>query len=188
MYYLRRFLAQMVDWLIITLIGAAMFYGSAHSPVSIEEKEWSLNSSPMYPSDFGFVFEYEFKPGEDEAGVEDEAVLEQSFRFLEHQFSDGRKLVMAFSVDGRWGLILLYGFYYTLFTGLKGWTPGKRLLRLQVVGKDGEKISLLRSLGRWVAYFPSGLLYVGLLWIFVDRDRRAWHDWLGGTRVIDSRE
>ena len=75
--------------------------------------------------------------------------------------------------------------YYTFFTGFRGQTPGKRLMRLRVVGKDGQRVGYGRALGRWLGYFVSGLpFYLGLLWIFVGWKRLAWHDWVCGTRVV----
>lgn len=63
-------------------------------------------------------------------------------------------------------------------------TLGKAALGLQVVGPDGRRITLARSLGRNAAkllsYLPAGL---GLLWAAFSKEKRAWHDTLSKTSV-----
>ena len=46
MYYLRRFLAQGVDAVIVTLIGVVIFFFSEHSPVLRGEEQWSITFRP----------------------------------------------------------------------------------------------------------------------------------------------
>jgi uncharacterized RDD family membrane protein YckC len=42
-------------------------------------------------------------------------------------------------------------------------------------------IAVVRALGYLVSVLPLGL---GVVWMFLDTDRRAWHDRLAGTRVL----
>ena len=77
--------------------------------------------------------------------------------------------------------------YYTFFWTLVGFTPGKALLGLKVVRKNGEKVSFGRSLLRffsyWISIIPLGL---GFFWVLWDPKRQAWHDKIAGTQVLYS--
>ena len=63
-------------------------------------------------------------------------------------------------------------------------TFGKAALGLQVVGPDGGRISLARSIKRNLAkllsYIPAGL---GFLWAAFSKEKRTWHDSLSKTSV-----
>jgi len=70
-----------------------------------------------------------------------------------------------------------------------GATPGMRMFGLRVVrDRDGGTISLgsavARVIGMWVS---SAVMYIGFIWVFVDKRRRGWHDLIGGTVVVRSR-
>ena len=61
-----------------------------------------------------------------------------------------------------------------------------RPFRLWVVRDlDGTSISWRSALLRTAAmYFVSSVLYLGLIWIFIDKRRRSGHDLVAGTVVI----
>jgi uncharacterized RDD family membrane protein YckC len=66
-----------------------------------------------------------------------------------------------------------------------GQTLGMRAWRIRLEKSSGAAIDLRTGLLR----FASGLLTiasggVGLVWLWIDRDRLTWHDRLAGTRVI----
>jgi uncharacterized RDD family membrane protein YckC len=85
-------------------------------------------------------------------------------------------------------LLLLFVGYLILFdAGPRGATPGKRLVRIRVVDEGGApRIGYRRAAVRRAIWFLGGLcLYVGWLWVFFDRHRRAWHDKAAGTLVVD---
>ncbi len=67
-------------------------------------------------------------------------------------------------------------------------TPGKMALSIRVLdAKSGKSLSVAQSLGRYLAYFISGLpLGLGLLWVAFDRKKQGWHDKLAGTVVVRS--
>jgi uncharacterized RDD family membrane protein YckC len=77
--------------------------------------------------------------------------------------------------------------YYTFFWTLVGFTPGKALLGLKVVRKNGAKLSfgraLLRFFSYWISIIPLGL---GFFWVLWDPKRQAWHDKIASTRVLYS--
>lgn len=75
--------------------------------------------------------------------------------------------------------------YYTFFWTLVGFTPGKALLGLKVVRKDGAKISFGRSLLRFFSYWISAIpLFLGFFWVLWDPKRQGWHDKIAGTQVL----
>lgn len=75
-------------------------------------------------------------------------------------------------------------FYFAWFHSRSGATPGKKLLKLRVVNRQGEHPSFLHACGRWFASFFSLILYVGFIMAaFTDR-RQALHDMMAKTHVI----
>ncbi len=71
-----------------------------------------------------------------------------------------------------------------------GATPGKIALGVRIVdAASGRPPSLLRLALRFVGYFVSAFpLYLGFLWIAVDRRKQGWHDKIARTIVINSED
>lgn len=69
---------------------------------------------------------------------------------------------------------------------LRGASPGKLLLELRVVdARSGRHPGWVQSAIRYLGYLVSALpLGLGFLWAAFDRERRALHDRLAGTRVV----
>lgn len=67
-----------------------------------------------------------------------------------------------------------------------GGTPGKILMGLKIVNPKGESISFWRAfLRNHIGYILSGTIFwAGFFWIFVDKERRAWHDMFADTYVL----
>ena len=67
-----------------------------------------------------------------------------------------------------------------------GKTPGKMLLRMHVVGRDGQLPSPAAAIIRNLLRFIDGIaLYLlGLVVMAIDRDKRRLGDLLAGTRVV----
>jgi uncharacterized RDD family membrane protein YckC len=84
------------------------------------------------------------------------------------------------------GMVTVSVGYFPFFWARGGQTPGMRPFRLRVVrDRDGAAIgwgtAWLRLLGLYVA---CSVFYLGLIWIFVDKRRRGWHDLIASTVVI----
>ena len=85
--------------------------------------------------------------------------------------------------------VLLPFAYLLWFLSLlrKGLTPGKQLLRLQVVDqKTGRipgfgKMFVREVVGRFVSAMVFG---IGYLWAIFDKNGQAWHDKIAGTVVL----
>jgi uncharacterized RDD family membrane protein YckC len=73
--------------------------------------------------------------------------------------------------------------------GQRGATPGKRLLGIRVVDAAGSgPIGHRRAALRRLVYVLGGLLlYLGWLWLLVDRHRQTWHDKAAHTVVLRTR-
>jgi uncharacterized RDD family membrane protein YckC len=68
-------------------------------------------------------------------------------------------------------------------------TYGKEYMQLQVVGKEGEQLSLGKAAARNFSKIISQLIYgLGFLWSFWDADRQTWHDKIAKTYVIAEEE
>jgi uncharacterized RDD family membrane protein YckC len=81
--------------------------------------------------------------------------------------------------------------YFALFES-SPWqaTFGKRLLTIHVTGDDGQRVSLARSSGRWIARFVcswfAGSL-VSIVLIPTTENHKALHDYLAHTLVLKGR-
>jgi len=74
--------------------------------------------------------------------------------------------------------------YYAVFWGLKGWTPGKRVVGLTVVADDGTTpLGMSRATLRVLGYVASTLL-LGVGFLMIAFGGTALHDRIAGTRVV----
>jgi uncharacterized RDD family membrane protein YckC len=82
--------------------------------------------------------------------------------------------------------LLVHVLYDIGFWLLAGQTPGKRVLGLRVVRTDGTRLRFGNALRREIGYLASNILYLGFLWILIDKRRQGWHDKIAGTIVVYS--
>jgi uncharacterized RDD family membrane protein YckC len=74
--------------------------------------------------------------------------------------------------------------YFTYFHGAIGQTPGKILLKLQVVRTTGKSLTYGIAFLRWTGCIISSLpLFLGFLWVAFDSRKQGWHDKIAGTVV-----
>jgi uncharacterized RDD family membrane protein YckC len=82
-------------------------------------------------------------------------------------------------------LLFVVVVFFCLFWTWRGQTVGMLAWRLRVERSDGTLLTwrdaLLRLGGACVSLAALGL---GYFWIWIDRDRLAWHDRWSGTRVV----
>jgi len=81
---------------------------------------------------------------------------------------------------------VLFILYFTLFVADGGQTPGKKLLRIKVVSRNGEDVSPRAAFIRTVSYLISAFFgtFLGFLWALWDRRNQTWHDKIARTVVI----
>ncbi len=93
--------------------------------------------------------------------------------------TDTRDLILNFSRDIA---------VYTFFVGRWGATIGKLAFGLRIVRSDGGKLPYGLAFMRFLAYFISLLpLGLGFFWAGLSSRKRAWHDYLADTKVIQRR-
>jgi uncharacterized RDD family membrane protein YckC len=93
------------------------------------------------------------------------------------------------AITGPWDMFLNYVFpavAVIVFWIYKSATPGKMMLRLCIVdAKTGGKPSTKQFLGRYLGYYVAAIpLFLGIVWVAVDKYKQGWHDKLAGTVVI----
>ena len=76
--------------------------------------------------------------------------------------------------------------YFPYFWAKSGQTPGMKLAKIKVVrDADGGPITAGQAILRLFGFWVSGLvLYLGYIWIFIDKRQRGWFDLIAGTIVI----
>ncbi|QKS69925.1 RDD family protein [Paenalkalicoccus suaedae] len=84
----------------------------------------------------------------------------------------------------------LYGITGLLYYVILPTTPlqatfGKAILGMKITSTDGERISVLRSLGRYISQFISGLIFLfGFIMIAFMKRKEGLHDLLAKTYVV----
>jgi uncharacterized RDD family membrane protein YckC len=82
-------------------------------------------------------------------------------------------------------LLLVVVLFFCVFWTWRGQTIGMLAWRLRVQRPDGSAIAwrdaLVRLAGACVSLAALGL---GYFWIWIDREKLAWHDRWSGTRVV----
>ena len=73
-----------------------------------------------------------------------------------------------------------------VFWRLYGATPGKIAVALKIVDAEtGKPPSTGRLVVRLLCYLLSALpLYLGFIWVAIDRRKQGWHDKIAGTVVV----
>lgn len=76
-------------------------------------------------------------------------------------------------------------YHWYFLTQQDGQTPGKRLMGIRVVRKDGQPLDAATVIVRYIGYFVNTfLLSIGWLWALWDADRQGIHDKLANTIVV----
>ena len=87
-------------------------------------------------------------------------------------------------------VIVLTG-YFVYFWGVEGATPGKRIMGLKVTRPSSvgtqQPIGVGRALLRLVGITAGNILFVDLIVAFLHRDRRALHDLLADSIVVEAK-
>ncbi|MDP6042370.1 MAG: RDD family protein [Candidatus Latescibacteria bacterium] len=90
-----------------------------------------------------------------------------------------------------YGTILQVLIAFRVFMTLSGWsrsgyTPGMRELGIKLERFGGDTPTFLQTLGRFILQPVLFVVTLGMsgLWMFWDRDRRALHDKIIGTRLV----
>ena len=92
-------------------------------------------------------------------------------------------------IQGSWDVLFSYilpAIAVVIFWAYKSATPGKMLTKLTIVdAKTGGKPSTGQFIGRYLGYYVSIIpLFLGIIWVGIDKRKQGWHDKLAGTVVI----
>lgn len=81
---------------------------------------------------------------------------------------------------------VLFALFISFFVSYFGGTLGKILTGSKIVSGKGENISFWRAFFRnHIGYMISGVfLWFGFIWIFIDKEKQAWHDQIADTYVL----
>jgi uncharacterized RDD family membrane protein YckC len=97
-------------------------------------------------------------------------------------FSFGHRLITAARAIV---VVLILALYLPLSWTLTGSSIGKGLLGLRIARLNGKPMTLFVSLVRFFGYWLSALPFgAGFVCALADKDLRALHDRLAGTRVV----
>ena len=94
-------------------------------------------------------------------------------------------------LHGFWDLIFSYvlpAVIVIVFWVYKSATPGKMATKLIIVdaqtgGKPSTRQFIIRYVGYYIAMLP---LFLGIIWVGIDKRKQGWHDKLAGTVVLRS--
>ena len=94
-----------------------------------------------------------------------------------------------------WGFlalaVIVFAGYFVYFWGLEGATPGKRIMGLTVTRPSTRNaqhpIGIGRAFLRLVGITAGNILLVDTIVAFLHRDRRALHDLLADSIVVEAR-
>ena len=82
-------------------------------------------------------------------------------------------------------MLIIWVWFNTHFWRRGGQTLGMRAWRLRLLTTNGKNLTLMPCLLRLVAAVPSLALFgLGYFWIWIGKDKLAWHDIYSETRVI----
>ena len=76
--------------------------------------------------------------------------------------------------------------YFTVCHAVYGKTPAQALLRIKVINAQGEKPTVVRAFIRSLALVFSVTFYIPLVYVFLNPQRRAFHDIVTDTCVVNS--
>lgn len=81
--------------------------------------------------------------------------------------------------------IILVAAYGILAWYLTGETIGNAVVGLQVVDLAGGRPSFWRAVRRMIGVYVAAIpLFLGFIWVLFSKDRRGWHDIIGGTYMV----
>ncbi len=79
-------------------------------------------------------------------------------------------------------ITLVYTWYF--LTRQNGQTLGKMLMHIRVVKKDGSPIDDATAIIRYIGYYISCIIVIGVLWALWDDNKQGWHDKVANTLVV----
>jgi len=108
------------------------------------------------------------------------ALASADTRFSPPELTSAQRAIGSLIADSMLAL------YMTGFLAAHGRTPAKSIFRIKVVDQTGQKPSMAKALLRALVLVLSlGLSGIPLLYAFFNPERRAFHDFIAGTYVVE---
>ncbi len=103
-------------------------------------------------------------------------------RYGFHEDSSGKR--------GAWGILsfLVGAVIYGVLPGLRGTSPGRALMKIRVVKRDGQVPGLGRGLLRWLILMIIDLSIIGLVVMLVRKDHQRLGDMAAGTYTVKAED
>jgi uncharacterized RDD family membrane protein YckC len=79
----------------------------------------------------------------------------------------------------------IYGLIYAILLARSGQTPGKRAYDIKVVKANGQNLSFILSVARYILFLFSATILIGVLLPLFRKDKKALHDLILNTKEID---
>lgn len=91
----------------------------------------------------------------------------------------------SFGLDATAMRAFVMQFAYQWVWNSLGWSPGKRVVGVELVTEEGHAPGIGRGLIRTMVAIVSGnAIAIGYLWAWRQRQRRTWHDLAAGTYAV----
>ena len=117
-------------------------------------------------------------------------VPDLELRYLESAFQADQTVPANIQFYGMMSQLVSQAIFLLYFAGFitaHGQTPGKSVFRLRVITADGQKPYFVKSLVRAIAMVVStNLLFLPIAFAFFNPQRRALHDFIAGTYVVEA--
>lgn len=80
---------------------------------------------------------------------------------------------------------LLFSYFCYFWTQQGGQTLGQKLMKIRVIRRNGQPLSLGRAIARVFGYWVNGFVFsLGWLWPLWDEQKQGWHDKIADTVVV----
>jgi uncharacterized RDD family membrane protein YckC len=120
-------------------------------------------------------------------GIADQDLENQLVHILMNQDAPVPQAMLNYFAMNNLVSYVTVALYFAGFHAAYGRTPGKKLMHLRVVDTAGEKPGLVRAFVRaLILIFSMSLLFLPLAYAFFSPQRRALHDLVAGTAVIET--
>jgi uncharacterized RDD family membrane protein YckC len=79
--------------------------------------------------------------------------------------------------------IATYCLIASIFTSTKGQTPGYKAYNIKVSCENGEKVSFIKAVLRFILFLFSCTFLVGILMMIYRKDKKPFHDYILNLKV-----
>ena len=101
--------------------------------------------------------------------------------FHPERLTAGKDLIYTIYLLGVWYLYIDRCWKSGMTLGMLAW-------KVKLISVNSRNISFYQRFGRFLgSLLSASCLFLGYIWILLDREKRSWHDLISGTRLILNR-